>query len=103
MIEKPKPAYRSRGFLDFVVHTMRVCCVCEDLALEAHHFGSDKGMGQKASDLVVAPLCRRCHTRLQGKRALAFRRSGDLEIYVTLLEANRDLLAGYIAHLESER
>jgi hypothetical protein len=59
-------------------------------------------MGQKGSDLVIAPLCRKCHTRLQGKRALAFRRSGDLETYVALLEANRDLLAGYVAHLETK-
>jgi hypothetical protein len=101
MIPKPTPAYRSRGFLDFAVHTMRDCCVCGDRALEAHHYGP-KGMGQKGSDLILAPLCRKCHTRLQGKRALAFERSGDLETYVALLEANRDLLAGYVAQLETK-
>jgi len=101
VIPKPKPAYRSRGFLDFVVHTMRVCSVCEDLALEAHHFGPH-GMARKGSDLILAPLCRKHHAQLQGKRALAFRRSGDLETYVALLEANRDLLAEYVEHLEGK-
>jgi len=101
MIPKPVPAYRSRGFLAWAKREARLCAVCGGPAEELHHMG-ERGLGQKGSDLVIAPLCRKHHTQLQGKRALAFRRSGDLEIYVALLEANRDLLAGYVAHLETK-
>jgi len=100
MIPKPQPAYRSRAFLTWAKREVTTCAVCPERADELHHFGP-KGMGQKGSDLIVAPLCRKHHTSLQGKRALAFARSGDLETYVKLLEANRDLLEGYIAFLES--
>jgi hypothetical protein len=101
MILKPTPAYRSRGFLAWAKREARLCAACGGPAEELHHMGSH-GLSQKGSDLVIVPLCRKCHTRLQGKRALAFRRSGDLETYVALLEANCDLLAGYVAYLETK-
>ena len=56
---------RSKPYLNYVASLP--CVVCQqEPAGEAHHvidtgFG---GMGTKASDLFVFPLCRKCHTDL---------------------------------------
>lgn len=107
MISK-NPPYRSAEFLRFAHELGGVCCLMHvpvlvhDGPVELHHRG-DKGMGQKASDLLVTRVCRRCHTLIQGKRsALSFERSGLSAVYEATLEDNVKLLAAYVQHLEQK-
>jgi hypothetical protein len=103
-LTKPLKPYRSRRFLEWAKRQGGCCCICQEspATTQLHHYGP-KGMGQKGSDLLIAQVCRGHHEALQGKRALAFRRNGDLESYVALLEDNVDLLAGYVVELEARK
>ena len=103
MIEK-RPPYRSAAFLRWAHEQGGCCCFAvdgrHDGPIELHHYG-DKGMAQKASDLVVARVCRRCHGLVQGKRSLrTFERAGLGEVFHLMLEDNIRLLAGYVEYLE---
>jgi len=103
-IPKAPPAYRSPAFLRWAHEHGGGCCFARDGhhdgPVELHHYG-DKGMAQKASDLLVARVCRRCHGLVQGKRSLrTFERAGLGEVYHLMLEDNVRLLAGYVEHLE---
>ena len=93
--------YRSKAFIRFAKGLPGPCCVCRsEPGVELHHFG-DKGMGQRASDLLVARVCRECHGRVQGKRlAHSFERSGMVGEHVALLADNVALLAAYVEELE---
>lgn len=55
-------AWRSRKYLDWV-KTLD-CSICGAPADDAHHIigrGHMGGMGTKAPDLMVIPVCRGCH------------------------------------------
>ena len=56
---------RSRPYLNYVKSLE--CCGCGVKADEAHHIisaGLGGGMGTKASDLLVMPVCRGCHDEI---------------------------------------
>jgi hypothetical protein len=59
-----KKTYRNRAYLDWV-KTLD-CCNCGAPADDPHHIigQGEGGMGTKASDLLVMPLCRGCHTHI---------------------------------------
>lgn len=96
---RQKP-YRSRAFLEWAKRQHGKCCVCEDgHGIQLHHFG-DKGMGQKSTDLLVCRVHEGCHRQIQGKRLIAFRRLGQLELWIRILEDSLKLLCGYVEHLE---
>jgi hypothetical protein len=100
------PPYRSAEFLRFAHELGGGCCFARDEhhdgPVELHHYG-DKGMGQKASDLLVARVCRRCHGLVQGKRSFrTFERAGLAESFPMMLEDNVKLLAAYVQHLEQK-
>lgn len=95
--EKP---HRSRRYLDWVRTQHGACCVCRTNRFEErHHFGK-KGMGQKCSDLLVCRVCKGCHSRLQGKRRIAFERLGQLDVWADMLEDAMWLLERYTALIE---
>jgi hypothetical protein len=99
---------RDRNFLLWAKQQGGQCCVCWRLAgervpgVELHHFSSDKGMGTKGSDHVVARVCRKCHDNVQGKRRIAFMREGQFETLTALQEDAIELLSGFIGHLTSK-
>lgn len=98
------PPYRSAAFLRFAHELGGGCAFARDGhhdgPIELHHFG-EKGMGMKASDLLVARVCRRCHGLVQGKRSFrTFERAGLGEVYHLMLEDSLRLLAAYVEHLE---
>jgi heterodisulfide reductase subunit B len=105
VISKP---VRDRGFLSWAKEQGGQCCVCWRLAGERrpaqnlHHFASDKSMGTKGSDHVVARVCRTCHSSVQGKRRLAFMREDQFEILSALQEDAIALLSGFVEHLTSK-
>lgn len=109
-IHKPAPAYRSAAFLRWAHEQPGGCCLCRTLLghypvrpggpVELHHYG-DKGMAQKASDLLVARVCREHHALVQGKRSsVRFAAFGMSDVYEEILADNVRLLAGYVEHLE---
>jgi len=92
--------YRSKAFLAWAKLQRGVCCVCRDRpGVELHHFG-EKGMGQKASDLLVCRVCSGCHQQIQGKRGLAFRRMNRIETWADIQADAVALLSDYVEHLE---
>lgn len=96
---RQKP-YRSKAYLSWAKFQYRKCCVCgENYGSELHHFG-DKGMGQKASDLLVCRVCPGCHQQVQGKRVIAFRRLRQLETWIDIQADAIALLTAYIEYLE---
>ena len=60
IVSRPKAPKktRCRTYLDFV--RSHPCCACGANADEAHHFGP-RGMGEKCSDLLAVPLCKKHH------------------------------------------
>jgi len=57
--------FRSKKYLVWVKSLP--CSICGAPADDAHHLigvGNMGGMGTKASDVLVMPLCRGCHTEL---------------------------------------
>lgn len=62
---KPPGPYRSPGYLAFV--RMQPCASCRSTKrIEAHHWGTDRGISQKVDDTRTVPLCRRCHDHAHG-------------------------------------
>jgi hypothetical protein len=56
---------RSKAYLNYV--SSLECCGCGAPADEAHHIiaaGLGGGIGTKASDLLIMPVCRKCHDDL---------------------------------------
>ena len=96
--------YRSKRFLAWAKSQTSHCCVCRDGAgAQLHHFGP-KGMGQKASDLLVARVCAECHlgkNAIQGKRRIAFERIDRLDVWCDINEDCIGLLSSYVEYLES--
>ena len=92
--------YINRGFLRWAKEQGGICCVCRwtkgefTPADELHHWG-DKGTGQKSHDYQVARVCKPCHDRIQGKRRIAFLRTGDMETLAALTTDSLDLLMAY--------
>ena len=65
-----EPVWRSRAYLEHARETGRKwgCPGCgTDKQIEAMHFGSDGGMGLKASDFYAIGACHGCHRRTHGK------------------------------------
>lgn len=58
-VPKPPGPFRSDAYLRFVRE--QPCCGCRSRAVEAHHWGPTRGLGQKVDDTRTVPLCRRCH------------------------------------------
>lgn len=98
---------RSREFLRFAKGMGGVCCICRNVhgesvyGEELHHFG-DKGMSQKGSDFRVARVCVKHHKQYQGKRAMAFFRDGELEIYNAMLTDSIEMTSAYAAYVEEQ-
>ena len=84
--------YRSEAYLSFV--RTFPCCVCGNTATDAHHTGTNRGMGIKANDLTAVPLCRKCHTELHSVGVNTFVDRHFVEM--DLVEVNRDILAEFI-------
>ena len=60
--------YRSKGYTDWVGKNL-MCCECgiKDETIVGHHIrGAEAGigMGMKADDFMVMPLCYACHTHI---------------------------------------
>ena len=84
---------RSRAYLSYV--SSLECCGCGVQADEAHHIisaGLGGGMGTKASDLLVMPVCRGCHDALHKdvKAWEATNNSQWMHVCLTLLQAAED-------------
>jgi len=65
MFQKLKP-WRSEPYLDWI--RSRPCLACDSQPpAEPHHIigvGGMSGMGMKAPDWAVIPLCRECHNEM---------------------------------------
>lgn len=96
-----KRRFTSRAFLAFAHAQAPECAVCRWTrgervpAEELHHYG-DKAMGTRSDDTWVAPLCRACHHRYQGKRFLGFVRANEYEVLAAMQRGNIELLTAYI-------
>lgn len=92
---------KDRAFLKWAKENGGVCCVCRHLhglsrpAQELHHWGQ-KGMGQKCDDYHVCRVCATCHRDHQGKKDMAFHRTGDYELWCAMARDAVDLLASYL-------
>jgi len=71
-LARPKQkAFRSKKYLNWV--KTLACCMCyNEQASDAHHAIGMKlgGMGTKAPDSEVMPLCRKCHSEMHNKPEL---------------------------------
>jgi hypothetical protein len=107
MINKD-PKQRDQAFLEFAKGLGRVCCIHRRTtgvyapADELHHYGN-KGMSEKASDYLVARVCRSCHARVQGKRFLAFVRDGQMDLLAAMQEDSLKMLSQYVAELSEKK
>ncbi len=90
--------WQSSKYLEFVRQQPCVCCglvPAVDGANDAHHvigrgFG---GMGTKAPDWAVLPLCRPCHTSLHDSGADTWEASNGRQVDFALRTAGRYLEA----------
>ena len=57
---KPPAPRRSKSYLAFV--RKLDCCNCGTPGPSDPHHEGKRGVGQKTSDMLVIPLCRRCHS-----------------------------------------
>lgn len=58
-VPRPEPRWESPEHL--VLVRLQPCCGCGAPGpSDPHHFG-ERGVGQRCSDLLTVPLCRRCH------------------------------------------
>lgn len=57
---KPLAPRRSKAYLAFV--RKLDCCNCGTPGPSDPHHEGKRGVGQKTSDMLVVPLCRRCHS-----------------------------------------
>lgn len=102
MLHKTKP-YKSPDFLDWAKQQVRKCIVCENkYGSQLHHFGK-RGIGQKATDLLVCRVCKGCHESIQGKSLVAFERLGQKEIWIKMQADALELLMGYVQSLEKKK
>lgn len=101
---KPPAPRRSKAYLAFV--RKLDCCNCGTPGPSDPHHEGKRGVGQKTSDLLVVPLCRRCHSIytdenqlpqcVDGKDRGRFDREGSLRI---LHGAQVDLLTTVLERL----
>ena len=97
-IPKPEPPARSPRYLTYV--QAEPCCGCDAPApSEAHHEGP-RGVSQKASDFLTAPLCWRCHHAVTATHALPGRSQGETRALIHQIQAA--LLARWAAAREAE-
>jgi hypothetical protein len=85
---KPPAPRRSKSYLAFV--RKLDCCNCGTPGPSDPHHEGKRGVGQKTSDMLVVPLCRRCHSIytdenqlprcVDGKDRGRFDREGSLTI-----------------------
>lgn len=81
-------ATRDPGYLDFI--RSRPCAFCGSEQTEPHHSirhlrgVSSAAMGQKGSDFLSIPVCRRCHTKIHSGQPKPSRED-LLELIVTYL------------------
>ena len=85
---KPPAPRRSKHYLAFV--RKLDCCNCGTPGPSDPHHEGKRGVGQKTSDMLVVPLCRRCHSAItdenqlprcvDGKDRGRFDREGSLTI-----------------------
>lgn len=96
---RQKP-HRSKAYLGWARLQHGPCCVCRQHKFQQlHHFGA-KGIGQKCSDLLVCRVCEPCHSRIQGKRRLAFERRKEMDVWADMLEDALLLLEQYLIEIE---
>ena len=105
-VAQPKPLAprRSKPYLAFV--RKLDCCNCGTPGPSDPHHEGKRGVGQKTSDMLVVPLCRRCHSIytdenqlpqcIDGKDRGRFDREGSLRI---LHGAQVDLLTTVLERL----
>ncbi len=101
---KPPAPRRSKSYLAFV--RKLDCCNCGTPGPSDPHHEGKRGVGQKTSDMLVVPLCRRCHSAItdenqlpqcvDGKDRGRFDREGSLRI---LHGAQVDLLTTVLERL----
>ena len=92
------PPARSPRYLTYV--QAEPCCGCDAPApSEAHHEGP-RGVSQKASDFLTAPLCWRCHHAVTATHALPGRSQGETRALIHQIQAA--LLARWAAAREAE-
>ena len=89
IIEWVKP-YRNKKLLEAVRQMPCQHCGAQDGTICAAHSNFSehgKGMGQKASDAMIAALCHRCHSRLDHGKDLnkADRKEMWLDAYVNTM------------------
>lgn len=65
---KPPAPRRSKSYLAFV--RKLDCCNCGTPGPSDPHHEGKRGVGQKTSDMLVIPLCRRCHSAITDKNQL---------------------------------
>lgn len=81
-------AMRDLAYLEFI--RRRPCAFCGSGATEPHHSMkrlrgiSEAGLGQKGSDYLAIPVCRRCHDRIHFGQ-LSPTREELLQLVVTYL------------------
>ena len=65
---KPPAPRRSKAYLAFV--RKLDCCNCGTPGPSDPHHEGKRGVGQKTSDMLVVPLCRRCHSAITDENQL---------------------------------
>ena len=65
---KPPAPRRSKAYLAFV--RKLDCCNCGTPGPSDPHHEGKRGVGQKTSDMLVIPLCRRCHSTITDENQL---------------------------------
>jgi hypothetical protein len=67
------------------------CCLCSSQPVELHHLREGQGMSQRASDMLVIPVCPSCHRGPQGihgdKSMLRIYKKTELDLLADTLEA----------------
>lgn len=98
-VPRPEPPWRSPEHL--VLVRQQPCCGCGAAApSDPHHFG-ERGVGQRCSDLLTVPLCRRCHDLVTDGRGTPGRHREELQEYFQGVAL--ELLMRRVRQLELER
>lgn len=96
-VPRPSPPARCDAYLDFV--RAHACAACGALTgIEAHHWSSGRGVGQKVSDFLTVPLCAAQHREFHDTGAIAPRDARQTRGF--FVRVQRDLLREWaeIAH-----
>ncbi|MDR2219742.1 MAG: hypothetical protein LBE24_04085 [Methylobacillus sp.] len=60
------------------------CCLCGAMPVELHHIREGQGMGQRAGDMLVIPVCADCHRGSKGihgdKSMMKIRKVTELDL-----------------------